>query len=93
MTEHDNYVDNGKAFKEKLADLSSQEKVESCTYEETLHIIKLPRDAESRGYGSARITEDNDEVSLFHFEITLGPANSSRLVDFLQTLPAEPDEG
>ena len=39
------------------------------------------------------ITQHEDERSFFQFsELTLGPANTRRLVDFLASLPDEPEE-
>jgi len=45
-----------------------------------------------RAVGDAMAEEDENETGLFNFTITLGPVNARKLIDFLQTLPDEPEE-
>jgi hypothetical protein len=43
-------------------------------------------------YGGIQVEEDVNEEGAFNFTITLGPANSLKLIDFLAELPDEPEE-
>lgn len=89
-------VDSARAFDAHLQALGGDSenvgKVEPNTYEETVYTVHLG-DSVATCYGGATFTADPNEFAIYNFEITLGPANSKRLVDFLLSLPDEPGEG
>jgi hypothetical protein len=58
---------------------------------ETIYKLNLG-DTITTCYGSATFTKDEDAFGLHHFEVSLGPANSKRMIEFLLALPEEPEE-
>lgn len=79
------------AFLEHLKQLEDDGKNDLVEYEVKRHCLYIS-DRVSGGMGGAHVEEDENEQGTFNFSITLGPANARRLVDFLQTLPDEPEE-
>jgi hypothetical protein len=90
-----NLFDNCKALDAHIASLSGDEnevgKIEPTTFETTVHTLHLG-DTVTTCHGDATFERDPDEFGLCHFEVSLGPANSKRLIDFLLSLPDEPDD-
>lgn len=43
--------------------------------------------------GCATVKVYPDDGFMYHFDISLAPANATRLIEFLRSLPSEPQEG
>jgi hypothetical protein len=65
--------------------------VEPINDETTVYTLHLG-DTVTTCEGGASFTREDGGLWLCHFDITLGPANAKRLVDFLLSLPDEPDD-
>jgi hypothetical protein len=92
----DNVVDNQKEL-DKLIDRESgtpeeEGRITVTNHLEVVHSLNLG-DSVTTCDGGASFIRDDSYFGLHHFDISLGPANSKRLIEFLLALPDEPDEG
>lgn len=76
------------ALDELISDLCENHRAVSEETLFTVHTLVLPKSVVS--YGEASFGRCPDSA-LYEFEIGLGPANAKRLIEFLFTLPPEPD--
>jgi len=83
--------ENRDAFIAHLMNLEDEGKNDAFQ-QKNIHNLYLS-DTVGTDHGRAQVQEDWSEDGVFHFKITLGPANARKLVDFLQTLPDEPGYG
>lgn len=95
----DAYYDRVVALKERLEKLVESEDAPEWqdhtpepvkTYE-----LNLGFDV-TTSYGGVHVEvvphDDSIMSTMFRFEVELGPVNAAKLIDFLKTLPAEPDD-
>lgn len=92
----DNVVDNEKALleliKSKSGDDEAEGEITAEEHTEVVHKLNIGETVTTCG-GGASFTKDDEFFGLRHFEVSLGPANSARLIEFLLALPEEPEEG
>lgn len=96
----ENIVDSAKeldAFIEsKTGDAEQCGDLEETRRTTTLYILNIDQQVTTCYGGASFELVDTDHsdclVGTAHFDITLGPANSIRLIEFLLALPNEPDE-
>lgn len=77
----------------QMAESGDHPDVQDDTYEVKRYQLILG-DVVTTSDGGAwiEVGEDQSGVPLFAFEVTLGPTNALKLITFLDTLPAEPDD-
>lgn len=63
--------------------------IEPTTFETTVYTLHLG-DTVTTSHGNSTFERDPDVTGLCNFELSLGPANSRRLINFLLSLPDEP---
>lgn len=95
MSDANRFLTNGELLALVIESLSGNDGevglIEPTTFETTVHTLHLG-DAVTTSHGGATFTRDPDERGLCHFEVSLGPINSKRMIDFLLALTDEPDE-
>ncbi len=92
---HNNVVDNNKALDALIKSKSGDEEAEGeITSEERGKVVYTLNlgDTVTTCEGGATFIKDDEYFGLHHFDVSLGPANSMRLIEFLLALPEEPDE-
>jgi hypothetical protein len=82
--------ENRDAFLAQLTLMEEQGESTAEEYTTTRHNLIIGDDV-TGCCGGVFVEEDINEHGQFNFEILLGPANAKRLVDFLRTLPKEPE--